>query len=253
MRSRRRREEENSEGQDRWMVSYADFVTLLFAFFVVMYATSEKDTDKEKKFEDSIKKAFVAIIQFQGKSEDDPLPEIGGDLSPIPPPIEVFKKKNATTGEVLSAIEREIEATVPKEQQGELGLELREDNFGVRITLDSQALFDSGAAFLKPSILPALKKISEVIKVTGRNLIIEGHTDSQPIKSAQFPSNWELAAARASTIVRYMDRVHQLDLKKMAAMSYADQRPLAPNDTAQGRAKNRRIEILITTKATVLD
>lgn len=247
---RRKRAEEEHENHDRWLVSYADFITLLFAFFTVMYATSTKDFDKEKQFEQSIKKAFYAAVRFGGQDGPGEFPEMGEDVSPIAPPIEVFRRKSAGPGELLDAIERAANETMTKEDREQLKLELKEDNFGVRVSLDSSAVFDSGSAAMKQEVLKALNKLTALLHEVNRSMLVEGHTDNQAIRTPQYPSNWELAAARASTIVRYMIKIHSIEPAKLAAISYADQRPIASNATEDGRKKNRRIEILLMTKPT---
>ena len=248
MGAKRFRHEEESN-HDRWLVSYADFITLLFAFFAVLYATSEHDLAKQKKFEDSIKKAFLAVAQFgRGSGPGDHL-DSGEDTSVIPPPIEVFRRPKASPGELANAIERAVDEKLGESEQKALGLKIDEDEYGARVSLDASALFDSGSASLKPEIMSGLSKISEVLKDTKRLMIVEGHTDNLPIQSQVYPSNWELAAARATTVVRYLIRRHGVTPEKLIPVSRGDQKPIGDNGTEAGRAKNRRIEFLLTTRA----
>ena len=125
--------------------------------------------------------------------------------------------------------------------------EVRSDAMGVRIALTASVFFDSGSSKLKFGALKSLDKIAEILKKSPHRLMIEGHTDDQPISSGPLTSNWELASLRASTVVRYFIKFHQMDATKLAAISYADQKPLVPNSSDENRAKNRRIEILIVT------
>ena len=245
----RRKVEEEHENHERWLISYADFITLLFAFFTVMYATSTKDFSKEKQFQESIKKAFYSMVRFGGQDGPGEFQQVSDDMSPIAPPIEVFKRRSAGPAEMLDAIERSVDDKISKEEQKALNLELREDAYGVRMVFDSAAVFDSASAAMRRQSLEILTKVADVLKDTGRNLIVEGHTDNKLIQSAQYPSNWELAAARASTVVRFLIKSKGVDPQRLAAISYADQRPVAANDTEEGRSKNRRIEVLITTRA----
>lgn len=245
---RKRAAEEEPENHDRWLVSYADFITLMFAFFTIMYATSTKDFNKEKQFEESVKKAFFALVKFGGQDGPGEFPEIAEDASPIAPPIEVFKKKNAGPTELLDAIERAAQDKLTKEEREQLNLKFKEDALGVRVSLDSSAVFDSGSAAIRKDILKSLDKLASLLREVNRSMLVEGHTDNQPIKTPNYPSNWELAGARASTIVRYMIKAHEMSPSKLAAISYADQRPISSNATEVGRSKNRRIEILLTTR-----
>lgn len=244
----KRNQHEEPENHERWLVSYADFITLLFAFFTVMYATSTKDLEKQKQFEDSIKKAFLVVAQFGQGSGPGDYTDPGVDASIIPPPIQIFRRKSASNAELLNAVERVVDENMTKEEQQNIKLELREDSYGVKIAMDSSALFDSGSVSLRPESLRSFDKIAGILKETSRGLIVEGHTDDRPITSNTYPSNWELAATRASTLVRYMIKRHQVDSSKLVAVSYADQRPIASNNTEEGRAKNRRIEILISNR-----
>ncbi len=249
----RKRTEEEPDNHERWLVSYADFITLLFAFFIVLYATSNQDIEKQKKFEESVRKAFVAVAQFGSNSGTGEFENIDENASPIPPPIEVFKRNSGSAAQLMDAVEQIIEKSLTKEEKEKVQFDLREDPFGVRISLDSAAMFDSGSTAMKKDTLAIFDKIAAMIKQTQKHLVVEGHTDNQPINTSTYPSNWELAAARASTIVRYMIKVNGIAPSKLAAVSLADQRPVASNDTEAGRKKNRRIEILLTTKTTSLN
>ena len=131
--------------------------------------------------------------------------------------------------------------------------EIREDAFGVRVSLDASSVFDANSTVMKKDSLVIFDKIALMIKDTNKNLVVEGHTDNQSLNSSVYPSNWEFGAARASTIVRYLMKVHSIPASRLAAVSLADQRPVASNDTEAGRKKNRRIEILLATKNTSLD
>lgn len=250
---RSKRRDEEHDNQERWLVSYADFITLLFAFFTVLYATSNQDLTKQKEFESSVRKAFLLIAQMGKGSGPGDYANPDENSSPIPPPIELFRKPYAGNAELANALERMVDEKISKEEKAGLKLEIREDAFGIRLSLDSTAMFDSGSTVMKKEGLNVFNKLAEILKETEKGLIVEGHTDSLPISTALYPSNWELAAARASTIVRYLIKVHKVEAAKLTAVSLADQRPIAANDTEEGRKKNRRIEILLTTKPTGID
>jgi chemotaxis protein MotB len=149
--------------------------------------------------------------------------------------------------ETQDYIEREIEKAFGNDDEKVYVSDIRSDAVGVHVSIAASTFFDPGESLIKESSLPALEKICNVVTKLGRRILIEGHTDNIPIRTERFPSNWELSSARASTIVRYLISRHKYDPSKLAAIGYADQRPLAPNDSPEHRAKNRRIELLIVT------
>lgn len=244
-----RRRRQDPENHERWLVSYADFITLLFAFFVVLYATSQADITKAEKFEKSFQKA-MGMFQSSGNNTGvmtDVIPSYVKDGSPIEIPIKIFNDPRASRKELKDVLWQLIFSKMTEEQIKESGLDMRDDEEGVRISLISSKLFPEGSAKILPEALKRLDAIGSILRLANRRLIVEGHTDNQQISSEAYPSNWELAAARASTIVRYLMKRHQLPADLVSVASYADQRPVASNDTIENRAKNRRIEILITT------
>jgi len=240
----KKKHEEEHENHERWLVSYADFITLLFAFFTILYATSQKDMSKAQEFQKSIQKAFKSYVDFggnQGKFVDNQTA-----TAIIPPPIDVVPLEGGPQ-ETQDFVEREIEKALGESDEKIYISDIRSDSEGVHVSLASSTFFDPGEALIKAQALPALEKICQVVVKLNRRLLIEGYTDNVPIHTARFPSNWELSATRASTIVRYMIARYRFDPSKLAAIGYADQRPLSPNDTPEHRAKNRRIDILIVT------
>lgn len=244
MKGRRGRHEEH-ENHERWLVSYADFITLLFAFFVVLYATSNADREKQKEFEDSVKASLKIVAvgmgggqQTAGDANTNIVPELVN-------PIDGFPRRGGPA-EVQDFIERQIKQNFGKDELAKAGIETRRDALGARISLSAAAFFPSGEAKLKKSSLEALDKVAEILKKADRRIVVEGHTDNQAIRSAEFPSNWELASLRATSVVRYLVKYHSLDPGRLSATSYADQKPVAANDNEEDRAKNRRIELLIT-------
>ncbi len=241
----KRRHEEEHENHERWLVSYADFITLLFAFFTVLYATSQHDVSKAKQFEESVRKAFSSFVDFGGVQGDQVSFDRNGKL--IPPPIDLFPPEGAGPTEVQDALERLLDKSVTEEERQNLVQNIRHDAIGVRVSLAAGALFPSGSDEILAEGLVALSKVADILRVSNRKLVIEGHTDNIPIKGARFRSNWDLAAARATKIVRYLIAKEGIAPSRLVAVSYADQKPQAPNDTEEGRAKNRRIDVLIVT------
>jgi chemotaxis protein MotB len=135
----------------------------------------------------------------------------------------------------------------PKQREKHIS-SLRHDAVGVRMSLAASSLFKQGSDRINESSRQSLDEIARILKASNRRLIIEGHTDNVPIQTARFPSNWDLASARATRIVRYLIDRHGVEPGRLVAMSYADQKPLADNSTKAGRAKNRRIEVLIVSE-----
>jgi len=244
--ARRKREEEH-ENHERWLVSYADFITLLFAFFVVMYSLSSINEGKYRVLSDSIVSAFRnAPINSSGQT---PL------LKPTPP---VAQKPNIITSndkdkakdaakqrqrEKMRNIAKDIlDVMAPLIAAGKV--RVLETSRGVTIEINDSILFSPGQALLQPALVKAMSAIAEVLAASDFPITIEGHTDNIPIKTAQFPSNWELSAVRATTVLRLFNE-SGVAAERLTAIGYADTRPVEPNLLADGRARNRRVSILI--------
>lgn len=243
MAGRKNRRHEEHENHERWLVSYADFITLLFAFFVVMYATSTGNEEKQKNFEDSIKLNFHLVGKGGSDQEGNAIENI---IAELVMPLGGFPKKGGNR-EVEDYVERSLDKSMTGEQKKSSIQDIYHDAVGVRVALTASTFFQPGSAKLKMSALSSLDKVAEVLKSNDKRIIVEGHTDDSPIEDPQFPSNWELAGGRASAVVRYFVKYHKLDPKRFVSISYGDQKPVVPNDTDPHKAMNRRIEILIVT------
>lgn len=235
---------EEHESHERWLVSYADFITLLFAFFVVMYATSSANEEKQKEFEESIKLELKLV--GRGGSDSDKMNSLQEAMAELVMPLGAFPKKGGA-GEAQDYVERVLDKSMDSEQKKQSIQDIYHDSVGVRIALAASTFFPEGSAKLKMSSLQSLDKVAEVLKSNNRRVIIEGHTDDIPISGNLFPSNWELAAGRASAVIRYFVKYHQIEAKRFMALSYGDQKPIVPNDSDEHRAMNRRIEVFIVT------
>ena len=226
MRKRQRRQE--SDNADRWVVSYADFVTLLFAFFTTMYALSHVDVGKLERFAGSMKSAFKAT------GSGDINTNIIEGIRPIP------------------YDDYDLEKDVRAELEGFLattGVTVTTNNRGVLISLGDSILFDSGTAMIKDEAQPLLLSVASLVRKTRNEIVIEGHTDTVPIQSAQYPSNWELSSARATSVLRYFLNDRTNNPSRFSAAGYGEYRPIAPNSTPVGRAKNMRVDfIFVSTK-----
>lgn len=239
----RKKKHEEHESHERWLVSYADFITLLFAFFVVMYATSSNNEEKQKKFEDSVRAELKLGMVGSGSRSAG---ESGGE-SLLPDLLEGFPKRGGPT-EAEDYLVRQLKKKMTKEEFEKSVTLVRHDSIGARISLASSSFFPSGEAKLKYSSLKTLDHVASLLKETDRRVVIEGHSDNVPVRSGPFESNWELSSLRATSVVRYLVKYHGIDPARLSAVSYADQKPLAPNDSEENRARNRRIEILIVMK-----
>src|SRR5579863_2753704 len=256
--SRRKRPRPHAN-HERWLVSYADFITLLFAFFVVLYASAQVDQRKVGQLALAIQVAFQDLGVFPASTTQIPL-----DTSePMPfSTVQAIEnvKHNAELGRVspppdgdLAAASEEaslntLQAELQQALQHEIALHtvaLHRETEGLVISLREFGFFDSGSAALKPSALPALDRIASILAVRICRLRIEGHTDNVPIHTTQMASNWELSAARSTALVRLLILHYRFSPERLSAAGYAEYHPIAGNDTPQGRAQNRRVDVVI--------
>jgi chemotaxis protein MotB len=255
--SRRRRPRGHSN-HERWLVSYADFITLLFAFFVVLYASSQVDHRKVGKLAAAIQVAFQEMGAFPAATtqmppnihEPRPFSTVQGieDVNRITELGRVSQPRR----QQLAASEESDVATLQKELQEALQNEialrqvaLHKETDGLVVSLRESGFFDSGSASIKTESLPALDRIASILAIRTCRLRIEGHTDNIPIHTAQMASNWELSTARATGLVRILIVDHRFAPERLSAAGYAEYHPIASNLTAQGRAQNRRVDIVI--------
>lgn len=247
--ARRRTREDEHENHERWLVSYADFITLLFAFFVVMYALSSVNEGKYRVLSDSMVSAFRnAPLNTSGQ-----LPLI----TPTPPatqkPTIMINKDKAKEAakEAVKQRQRDKMRNVAKDILDVMApliatgkVRVLETSRGVTIEINDSILFAPGQALLQPTLVKAMSAIAEVLAASDFPITIEGHTDNVPISTSQFPSNWELSAVRATTVLRLFNDAGVAS-ERLTAIGYADTRPVEPNLLADGRARNRRVSILI--------
>jgi chemotaxis protein MotB len=226
---RRRKKKVKHENVERWMVSYADFVTLLFCFFTAMYAISNVDTNKLGKFVESMRVAFHV-----SGSRGNAFSVIEGVQIFIPTNVELESSMKEALGTLLS------------ESRGDINV--KRDNRGVVVSIADKFFFESGSASLKGTSAEILDKIAAILLQYTNMIQIEGHTDNIPIKNMEFPSNWELSASRAINVAKYFMSSHNIQPERISTIGYSEYKPVAPNDTTQGRAKNRRVEIVMLTE-----
>lgn len=242
--ARRRRHEEEHENHERWLVSYADFITLLFAFFVVMYAISQINEGKYRVLSSSIIEAFRS-----GNLAIQATPPSGGanTMIEIPDnkPIARAVKNPAqiqTNQKLRDAGEEIARALGPMIESGQV--KVRIDEGGIYIEIKDTALFPVGQAAPSAASVSRLGEVAHILSGLDNAIRVEGFTDNMPIRNAFFPSNWELSAARAGSIVRLFQE-NGVAPERLVAVGRGENQPVADNDSDEGRAKNRRVAITV--------
>ena len=231
-----KKKHEEHENHERWLVSYADFITLLFAFFVVMYSVSSVNEGKFRTVSDSIKAALNPIVSPASTSVPFTIGQ--NKAVKVDPAIDIVKEPAVRRL-------RQIMRSLKNETHLEI-IQLKElTNGDIVLTLPDRVLFRSGESALLPEARPFMQAISEVLIELDRHVRIEGHTDNVPITTVQFPSNWELSATRAVTVVRALSEQYGVQTDHLTAVGHADSRSLTDNLTPENRAKNRRVEIVV--------
>lgn len=241
--ARRRREEEH-ENHERWLVSYADFITLLFAFFVVMYSISSVNEGKYKILSESL----VGVFSSQDRSIR-PIP-IGEERPRTTDTTRLDFDQGATNAQVetpedpLDSIARSM-----REAFGDLigdgQLTVRGNELWIELELSSSLLFPSGDAIPNDHAFELIEKVASILAPYQNPIHVEGFTDNLPISTASYPTNWELSAARAASVVRML-AAQGVDADRLAAVGYGEFQPVADNATAEGRARNRRVVLVVS-------
>jgi chemotaxis protein MotB len=264
--SRKKSNHEEEGSSERWLVSYADFITLLFAFFTTLYAISTVDAQKMGRMVTSTRAAFENGILNQGsrtlslspggegiepasgvfpnhikKGGSDPRDKSLTDL-------EILKKSSKRSvvsgGNGMGLLKKGVEALLPEDVlKGRVRAYI--DNRGLIVRLGENGLFDSGSDQIKTEGKILLDTLALSLVALGNHIRIEGHTDNVPIRNSRFSSNWELSTSRATAVISHLVTDLGLRPELMSAAGYAEFRPCAPNDTAEGKARNRRVDIVI--------
>jgi chemotaxis protein MotB len=229
---RRRRSPPAHVSHERWLVSYADFITLLFAFFTTMYAISTVDAQKMSKMVESMQTAFATSGV---PAVDTRLPRPGPDSSDVPP-----------AASPDAALARDLAATLG----GDL-VDVTVDERGVVISIREAGSFATGSADLSPVARDVLGRLAARVRDLSNTLRIEGHTDDVPIRSGRFASNWELSTARATAVVQYFVQEGGIAPDRLSAAGYGEFHARVPNDSDANRARNRRVDVVVLNAATV--
>ncbi|MEF9933833.1 MAG: flagellar motor protein MotB [Clostridium sp.] len=226
----RKKKEESHVNHERWLITYADLITLLMVFFIIMYSMGRMDIQKYQQLATSLNVAFTGGGKSPIGTEKPPISEGGIVVIPEAKQMENAKKEvdEYLKGEGLS---NKVETNI--------------DERGLVISLQDTVIFDSGSAAVKPQQAETLVKIGSILKKMPNYIRVEGHTDNVPIKNTKFSSNWQLSSVRASNMVEILVAKSLIAPSKISAMGYGEYRPVSDNSTIQGRSKNRRVDIVI--------
>ena len=248
----RRKKPPPPENHERWLVSYADFITLLFAFFVVMFASAQTDKSRGKaqQISDSVKKAFEQsrVASVLGGTPDDKgkgnaqMKGAGGGQKELERVVKEARENPQTAG-LAGSLETLSNALSTEIAQGQIHVTM--EKRGLVVSFSQAALFASGGDDISDESLAALQKVASAIQKLPNPIRLEGHTDSRPIRTSRFHSNWELSAARSIATLELLSSRFGVPRDRMSIGGYADVAPLESNDTAEGRARNRRVDIVI--------
>ncbi len=239
----RKKKSEDHENHERWLISYADFVTLLFAFFVVMFASSNMDKEKAKQVSESVVNAIneshvaAAVTAAFGGGN---VRRAGKSVVKAPKAVEVAP---AAVVELLPSLEFLTKALEAEIRAGKLKLTL--ESRGLVVSLLQATYFPSGQDTIEAATFPSLAKIAGVVRKLPNPVRLEGHTDSVPISNSRFRSNWELSAARSIAMMELLTTRFEIPKSRIMIAGYADNVPMGSNETEEGRAQNRRVDLVI--------
>ncbi len=244
-----RRKPQDHANHERWLVSYADFITLLFAFFVVMFASAQADHGKAARVSESVRKALeegqvrAVVSAILGGTKGD---KGKGNAMMMGPggaeraAVEASPAKPAELGASMQALQAALHGEIEK---GQLQVALQPR--GLVISLREATFFGSGGDTVAPETYPSIEKIARALRVLPNLVRLEGHTDSVPIHNSRFRSNWDLSAARSIAMLELLVSRFDVPPGRLAVAGYADTAPLESNDSEQGRAHNRRVDVVI--------
>ena len=250
MRHRRRRSVEETVSHDRWLISYADFMTLLFAFFVVLFAATYRDNQSIRKLAKAIHNGFQTMGAFKadesgsGGAYSTATPDADDNSSRVQNDSSKVSPQSAGSVADMLALRLQLEAAMGKELENhEVVLQVTPEGFV--ISLKELGFFNSGQAELLPGAADKIERIAKVLMRPDVEIRIEGHSDNQPIHNEQFHSNWDLSTARAMTVLELLVNDAGFDPKKLSASGYGEFRPVADDSTPEGRRMNRRVDLVV--------
>ena len=257
----RKKKPEEHVNHERWMVSYADFITLLFAFFVMMYSISIVNTGKFKVLSESLTAAFTdparslepiqvgdlvrapAEMQDQFFADPQPKPIRPVEMRQMAKLVDVDPVLLDKASKQLDEIQERVE-TAMAEMIDQGAITVQRSEYWIEIEMNSSVLFESGSSILYPRVVPILTQLGRVMIDFPNHVHVEGYTDTVPINTEMFPSNWELSGSRAATVVRLFEFTG-VKPDRLAAIGYGEYYPVAENTNAEGRARNRRVVAVV--------
>ena len=248
----RKKKHEEHESHERWLVSYADFITLLFAFFVVMFATSQVDSQKVGRFVESVNTALDIKGSFPNTGSE-PIVEEGSHVT-SPPVVAALianlqpKKGDVSQGRVERNSMQPLRAALTQYlARPDVKSRVRtvRDRRGLTLSMAGTSLFAPGGEDLVPGGRVVLERFAELLRNFNVQVMVEGHTDSDKISTDRYPTNWDLSTARATSVIRFLSEVGGVPPYRFVAVGYGGFRPIAPNDSSEGRAQNRRVDFVL--------
>jgi len=254
-RRERKRRSSDRVPHDRWLVSYADFITHLFAFFVVLYASSRADQQKQMQVAQSIQSAFQAMGLFSPSVAIHDSPGGAAPAQTPTAPVNIVAGDDLSASPVVQQDLRQLQsqlAGILAPQIARHIVDLHLGREGLVISLREAGFYQSGSASLDTGSNVTLDQVAARLTATPYDLRIEGHTDNVPIHTAQFASNWELSTARASELAKLLIVRYGFAPARLSAAGYAEYHPVADNDTPEGRSKNRRVDIIVLPRISVV-
>jgi len=224
---------------ERWLVSYADFMTLLFALFVVLFASSYHDKKAIQRVSSAVRTGFQEMGSFSVSTN---MPEVSSELSNVN--TVPASTENTNSGIDVVELQKKLNKALGKEiERREVVLRMTPEGFV--ISLHELGFFDSGEARLLPGASDKIKQIAKVLMQYGLDMRVEGHSDDVPIHNVAFSSNWDLSTARATAVAMMLLNDSGFDPRRMSIAGYAQYHPIASNDTPEGRRANRRVDIVV--------
>ncbi|MEQ1816238.1 MAG: flagellar motor protein MotD [Nitrosomonas sp.] len=247
LKKRKQENEEHADNHERWLVSYADFITLLFAFFIVMYAVSSVNEGKYRVLSSSL------VSAFKNDNSSNLAPPHATDFSPISIQqsnqtdsiklIDNLSSHKTKKQEKMKSMAKNIlHALEPLVKDGQV--RVTQSSLGITVEINASVLFSPGQAKLADNSSLTLQAVAHVIKGHEHEIHVEGHTDNLPIQTENFPSNWELSSARASSVIRLFTE-NGVEAHRLTALGYGENRPIETNETPEGRKRNRRVTVMI--------
>ncbi len=262
----RKKKKEEHANHERWLVSYADFITLLFAFFVVLYSSAQVDKRRVGQLAMAIQVAFQQMGIFQASNtkpaliNTEPMPFSNVQIVENAERNQAIGRLvNSPDGDLTNAPVREVMTNLQDQLQSALAPEIKKHTItvtptreGIVVSLKEAGFFDSGSATIRSDALPTIAHFIDVIRSYPVHIRIEGHTDNVPIHTARFDSNWELSTARATEMIKLFISNYGIEPNRLSASGYGEYYPVASNDTPEGRAQNRRVDLVLLNPTAVV-